>query len=183
VLLYIDMFHRLLALPARRPAMARTFARRARRGRNNNNNNNESRAVMRGENYEEPSASARTSILYRAVGGLGACVAVSGYLYFVYNPGQGERRYGQQRAENDEYFEGDAYRDGDWDHLGRSAGGAGGGADDGDTGGDGGGFAGNDDYFEGRGGTRDPYERNDQGWDANGDGRTSSEARSRSTWA
>ena len=173
------MFHRILPL-ARRPDLTRTFARRARRGRNNKDNKND-RAVVRGENYEEPSASARTSILYRAVGGLGACVAISGYLYFVYNPGQGERRYGQQRAENDEYFENDAYRDGDWDHLSRS-GGEGRGRGDGGGGNTGtsDGFASNDEFFSQ---TEDPYARHDQGWDDNGDGRTSSEARSRSTWA
>ena len=89
-----------------------TFARRARRGRNNNNNGNNNsneRAAVRGENYEEPSASAKTSILYRAVGGSGLQL----YLvpYFVTTQVR-ERRYARQRAENDQYFEDDKYRDG-----------------------------------------------------------------------
>ena len=168
---------------ARRPALARTFARRARRGRNNNNNGNNNsneRAVVRGENYEEPSASAKTSILYRAVGGLGACAALTGYLYFVYNPGQGDRRYARQRAENDQYFEDDKYRDGDWDHLDRTIRDGGPGEDGSDGGALGDTDRAFDGYFDGQS-TDDPYANSDQEWGAR-DRRTSSEAQSRSTW-
>jgi hypothetical protein len=43
---------------------------------------------------------------------------VTGYLFFVYNPGVGDRRYGRQREENDAYFnsqDNDNYQQGDWD--------------------------------------------------------------------
>ena len=57
-------------------------------------------------------------MLYRLVGALGASAAVTGYLYFVYNPGMGDRRYQRQRQENDSYFDQneDNYQDGDWDN-------------------------------------------------------------------
>ena len=111
----------MLKLFARRSlAHSRTFATRRggsagnprRRGNNNNKNNNKS--LVRGKNYQEPSANAKSSMIYRLVGALGASAAFTGYLFFVYNPGVGDRRFGRQREEDDEYFQGDNYQD-EWD--------------------------------------------------------------------
>ena len=175
----------LAQLTFRRPPLARAYGR-PRRGRgrgdggNNNGNGSSNRAIVRGENYEEPSAGAKTSILYRVVGGLGACSAFSAYLYFVYNPGKGDRRFGRQRAEDDAYFKNDDYKDGDWDHLNRPRGGGNGWGDGRSEEG----FGSNDKYYSES--SDDPFARQDA-WDKyqddSMDGRTSSEARSRSTWA
>ena len=104
---------------------SRSFARKAGRGgtnngrrRNNRNGKGTGKELVRGANYEEPSGSAATGMIYRLGGALGACAAVTGYLFFVYNPGVGDRRYGKQKRENDEYFEdqADEFQAGDWDN-------------------------------------------------------------------
>ena len=180
-------------LPIIRRACTRNFAakrgagRGAGRGRrnNNNNNNNNNNKLVRGPDYEEPSTSAASGMIYRLVGALGASAAVTGYLFFVYNPGVGDRRFGRQRAENDQYFEDDDFQDGDWD---RGPGGRGGEADIGggvDYGGSSDEFL-NDNYESiNEGGDYDPYARQttdrDSQWST---GRQpSSEANNRSTWA
>ena len=119
------MFARLARKSVQSP-YTRNFATRKpggrRRGRgnnnNNNNNNNKQNKLVRGPDYEEPSAGAKTSMVYLLAGVLGASATVTGYLFFVYNPGVGDRRYGRQREENDAYFnsqDNDNYQQGDWD--------------------------------------------------------------------
>jgi hypothetical protein len=195
---------RVLARRTVRFQQVRTFAARRRggtgngRGRrsNNNNNNNNNKSLVRGNDYEEPSESAATGMMYRLVGALGASAAVTGYLYFVYNPGMGDRRFGRQKRENEEYFEGDHFQEGDWDggltgdnDIGLGAG-EGMGGSDGESGGIGRddpfGFGGNStsgEYDE-ENGDSDPYAiNNNSGQDRYRRRGPSTEASNRGTWA
>ena len=170
------------------------------RRNNNNNNNNNNRAVVRGPDYEEPSASAATSIIYRIAGALGACTALGGYLYFVYNPGMGDRRFGAQKQENDEYFERNDNYDGEWDRQGPPGNAPSWDPGQGASGGrwDNGGGSSGDGVGDGDSGgmadTYDPYAQDDgrdnSRWDtgrfqkgSGGRNDHSHEAHSRSTWA
>ena len=144
------MFARRLARRSVQSPYTRNFATRRpggrRRGRGNNNNNNKQNKLVRGPDYEEPSAGAKTSMVYTLAGVLGASATVTGYLFFVYNPGVGDRRYGRQREENDAYFnsqDDDNYQPGDWDDQTNQR-------DDDDSG-----IYGS--YEEERGGDIDPY--------------------------